>query len=102
MATKSAVAGEICGGIPPRYAETQPRRISWVIWSSILAIGCGATLYFFNPAQHGFYPVCTFYRTTGLLCPGCGTLRAMHQLLHGNLEAAVRLNAFTVSLLPIA
>jgi hypothetical protein len=101
MLTKSAVAGEIGGGIPPRYADTQRRRIAWVTLTCILAIACAATLYFFNPAQHDFYPICTFYKTTGLLCPGCGTLRAMHQLLHGHIEAAFRFNALIVSSLPL-
>lgn len=29
---------------------------------------------------------------TGLLCPGCGSLRALHQLLHGNFATALRFN----------
>jgi len=60
----------------------------------------GAALFLFNPAQHGFYPFCLFYRSTGLLCPGCGGLRAIHQLLHGHLSAAFRFNALFVCSLP--
>jgi hypothetical protein len=64
-------------------------------------IASAAVLYFFNPAQSSFYPTCVFYKTTGLLCPGCGCLRAMHQLLHGHIEAAFRFNALFVSSLPL-
>jgi hypothetical protein len=41
-----------------------------------------------------------FHRTTGLLCPGCGSLRALHQLLHGHLAAAFRFNGLLVISLP--
>ncbi|HWI58693.1 MAG TPA: DUF2752 domain-containing protein [Bacillota bacterium] len=60
-----------------------------------------AVLFCFNPNYHGFYPVCLFYRTTGLLCPGCGSLRALHQLLHGHLAAAFHCNALLVLALPL-
>lgn len=61
-----------------------------------------ATLFWFDPSNYGFYPTCIFHRTTGLLCPGCGSLRALHQLLHGNLRAAFHFNALlTVGLLGV-
>src|SRR6266478_6212704 len=100
MATKAAAAEEICGRIPPRYGETQRQPKVWFGVSALL-IASAAVLYFFNPAQFGFYPICFFYKTTGLLCPGCGTLRALHQLLHGHFEAAFRFNPLMVSSVPI-
>ena len=50
----------------------------------------------FNPASSGIFPPCPFHRLTGLYCPGCGSLRAVHQLLHGNLSTAFRLNPLLV------
>ena len=67
----------------------------------IAAIGGGVYLYLFNPAKAGFFPPCLFHKLTGLYCSGCGTTRALHQLLHGNLLEALRLNAFTMIALPI-
>ena len=64
-----------------------------------LAAGC-ALLYFFNPAEHMFFPVCMFHRVTGWNCPGCGGLRATHQLLHGHLAAAFQLNPLFVVAIP--
>jgi len=54
----------------------------------------------FDPASCGIFPPCPFHYLTGLYCPGCGSLRAIHQLLHGNLEAAWAMNPLTVLLLP--
>jgi hypothetical protein len=58
-------------------------------------------LFLFDPSRYHFYPVCPLYQTTGLLCPGCGTLRAVHQLAHGNFAAAWRLNPMFVVLSPV-
>ncbi len=60
------------------------------------ALGSGAVLFFFDPAQHGFYPVCMFHKLTGWNCPGCGGTRAAYQLLHGHLLYALRDNALFV------
>lgn len=66
----------------------------------LLAAVAGAVILFrFDPARTPFYPPCPFRRLTGCLCPGCGSLRATHQLLHGNLAEAIKLNAFSVLLL---
>jgi hypothetical protein len=101
MSTKAAAAKEICGSIPPRYGETQRGHAVWFALAA-MTIVAGAVLYLFNPAQFGFYPACFFYKTTGLLCPGCGTLRSMHQLLHGHIGAALRFNALMVLSIPLA
>ena len=80
--------------------ETQPpaaRR--WI--AGALALSAAATvLFLFDPGQHGFYPRCGFHALTGWDCPGCGGLRAAHQLLHGHVAAAWALNPL-VLLLPV-
>ena len=60
-----------------------------------------AVVYLFDPREPGLYPVCPFFGLTGWHCPGCGTLRALHQLLHGNVAAAFGYNAYTMLALPI-
>ncbi|MBK9981229.1 MAG: DUF2752 domain-containing protein [Saprospiraceae bacterium] len=45
----------------------------------------------YNPEQY-FFPLCPFRFLTGWLCPGCGSQRAMHQILHGHIAASMRLN----------
>jgi hypothetical protein len=58
-------------------------------------------LFWFNPTTAGFYPRCYFHELTGWYCPVCGTTRALHQLLHGNVAGAFRLNPLAISLLPL-
>jgi hypothetical protein len=54
----------------------------------------------FDPGTSGIFPPCPVRYLTGWYCPGCGSLRAVHQLLHGNLQAALAMNPLTVGLLP--
>lgn len=54
----------------------------------------------FDPASSGIFPPCPLHYLTGWYCPGCGSLRALHQLLHGNVRAAWALNPMTMVLLP--
>lgn len=49
-----------------------------------------------DPATSGVFPPCPLRVLTGWYCPGCGSLRAFHQLLHGNLRNALALNPFAV------
>ena len=58
-------------------------------------------LFWFNPTIAGFYLRCYFHELTGWYCPGCGTTRALHQLLHGNMAAAFRFNPLAILLLPL-
>jgi len=69
--------------------------------SALLAAAVGLVLFCFDPRQYHFYPVCLFHQTTGLLCPGCGALRATHQFLHGHVAAAFRFNPMLVVFLPL-
>ena len=59
-----------------------------------------AMLRVFDPATSGVFPPCPVRYLTGWYCPGCGSLRAIHQLLHGNVRAAWAMNPLTVVLLP--
>ena len=54
----------------------------------------------FDPATSGIFPPCPVHYLTGWYCPGCGSLRAMHQLLHGHLWEAWAMNPLTVVLMP--
>lgn len=56
-----------------------------------------------DPAA-ALFPKCPIKAVTGFDCPGCGSQRAFHALLHGDLAAAWRLNAalfFAVPLIAI-
>lgn len=57
-------------------------------------------VYAFEPTTAGFYPQCVFYRLTGLYCPGCGTARGLHALLHMDIASAFSYNPLMVVFLP--
>lgn len=56
--------------------------------------------YIFDPIESGWMPQCLFHKVTGLHCMGCGSQRVLHNLLHGDLQAAFKANAFLVLSLP--
>jgi len=49
-----------------------------------------------DPNVAGHYPTCPFLWVTGWYCPGCGALRAMHALGHGDVMTALARNPFAV------
>ncbi len=60
-----------------------------------------ACLYFWDPAEIAHFPKCPFFALTGYQCPGCGTLRGIHALLHLHLADALKHNLFMVASLPV-
>ena len=66
----------------------------------LAVLPCLALVYARSPEDPGFFPPCPFYALTGLHCPGCGTLRGLHQLLHGNPIAAFGYNPYAMLALP--
>ncbi len=68
----------------------------------VLAGLIAATLLCLPPTQYSFYPQCPVYRYLHLLCPGCGTTRALAALLRGHVGEAIRYNALTTLMLPMA
>ena len=84
---------------PPKIAAPQSLVFFTVVMLVAAVLGSGAMLFFFDPAQHGFYPICLFHLLTGWNCPGCGATRAAYQLLHGHLLRALHDNALFVLML---
>lgn len=67
---------------------------SSIVLAAILLYAC------LDPAGSVFFPKCMFYVTTGLKCPGCGSQRAIHEMLHLHLGEAFRYNAFLFAAIP--
>jgi hypothetical protein len=45
-----------------------------------------------DPDQPGHYPLCPTLALAGIYCPGCGMLRATHDLAHGDVTGALQRN----------
>ena len=53
-----------------------------------------------NPDGAVWMPKCFFKLLTGYDCPGCGSSRALHSLLHGHVGEALRFNPILVLVFP--
>jgi uncharacterized protein DUF2752 len=74
----------------------------WIAPAVVAAAAGGAAglLVAVDPGVPGHYPTCPFLAVTGLYCPGCGTLRLVHQLLTGHPGPALGLNPLFMAILP--
>jgi hypothetical protein len=85
-------------------AGAEGRRDVTLVFLTCLVVGLMISLlmlFLFDPTRVRIFPVCTFHRLTELDCPGCGSLRAMHQLLNGNVMTAFRHNPLLIGSLPL-
>ena len=56
------------------------------------AAAAAVVLHAVSPYEGGTYPTCPVLFLTGFYCPGCGALRAMHDLTHLDLASAWGMN----------
>ena len=66
------------------------------LYLALLAAACALLLLVDDPSRSGWLPECLFYKTTGYLCYGCGSTRALHALLHGHWLDSLRYNVLLV------
>lgn len=68
---------------------------------AIFFVATGMVIFFqMDPNGYPFFPKCPFLVITGFECPGCGSQRAIHQLLHLNIVGAFNQNPLVVLYLP--
>lgn len=66
----------------------------------LIGIAGIAVFIVFDPAGSVFFPKCPFRLLTGWDCPGCGSQRTLHALLHGQVSEAFMYNPLLVLSLP--
>jgi hypothetical protein len=71
-----------------------------VFTAGILLVGALALVYFGDPSHSRLFPPCPVHWATGFYCPGCGSTRAVHCLVHGDLRGALSKNALMVVSIP--
>lgn len=64
--------------------------------ATVTAVAAIVIYFSVDPAEASWMPKCLFYQLTGYKCAGCGSQRAIHALLHGDLTAAWNFNALLV------
>jgi hypothetical protein len=55
-------------------------------------IGVAVLFFVLDPTKHEIFPRCLFHSLTGGYCPGCGSQRALHNLLHFNIAGVISYN----------
>jgi hypothetical protein len=71
--------------------------------AAFLAGGVAAAVIYglLDPARHAIFPKCPFLMLTGgLRCPGCGSQRALHALLHLEFKEAFLYNPMVIISIP--
>jgi hypothetical protein len=77
------------------------KRIIFIVTLIIGGAAAAVTYGLFDPAKYAFFPKCPFLLLTGgLRCPGCGSQRAIHSLLHLNLKEAFLYNPMVIISIP--
>ena len=83
-------------------ADTDRKRRYGALGAGAALTGALAYIGIGDPHSQQFvFPACPFHALTGLYCPACGGLRMTHDLLHGDLAAAVVDNVFLLVGLPL-
>lgn len=58
----------------------------------LVLVGVAVLFYFLDPNTHEIFPRCLFHSLTGGYCPGCGSQRAFHSLVHMRFGEVVEYN----------
>lgn len=83
-----------------RATVARPGRERLHIATAVLLSLSVAVVAAVDPHTSGRYPSCPWHAVTGLWCPGCGGLRAVHDLAHGQLGVALHENLLVVLVAP--
>jgi hypothetical protein len=71
-------------------------------WIFVVIILVVVGYYFLlNPYEQDYFFIsCPFYQISGYQCPGCGSQRAFHELLHLRIFEAIKQNVLFVLAIP--
>ena len=86
--------------LAPDGLGARRRELASLAATTMGALAAAATLAMLDPNRPGHYPGCPFLALTGHYCPGCGTLRAVHDGLHGDVRGALARNPLAVIAAP--
>ena len=77
------------------------RRIVWAVAVSVVLVALAVVYFFVDPMEVRWMPRCLWKVVTGTDCPGCGSQRMAHALMHGDLHGAWQANAYALCMLPL-
>ncbi|MDX1766862.1 MAG: DUF2752 domain-containing protein [Arenibacter troitsensis] len=68
------------------------KKILGVIVFGVVFFGILLLYFFYNPSNSYYFPQCPFFTATGYYCTGCGSQRALHDLLHLDIMGVAKHN----------
>jgi|JI8StandDraft_1071087.scaffolds.fasta_scaffold32111_2 hypothetical protein len=78
--------------------QLSERQKAWLLLVGVVLFA--AFVFIYNSKTMHFLPRCPFYWATGFYCPGCGTTRGLHRLLHGDISGALHANILMIITVP--
>ncbi len=82
-------------------SASRARRVAAPLLLAGGLLAASLALHVRDPHQSGSWGYCPWLVLTGTACPGCGGLRAVNDLTHGDVAAAFSSNALLVASLPV-
>ena len=67
----------------------------------IVVVALATAYYCFDPVEVRWMPRCIWKVATGTDCPGCGSQRMIHALMHGDFKSAWHANAYALCIIPL-
>ena len=86
--------------LAPAASRSRLRRLAPPLLLAGGLLAASVALHVRDPHQAGSWGFCPWFAVTGTYCPGCGGLRAVNDLTHGDVLAAASSNLLFVSSLP--
>jgi hypothetical protein len=104
MPTVAPVEKPVAGRVRSGPGNRWPSRLRGPLTAAAFTAAAVGYVAAVDPSRSGsHYPLCPFRALTGFWCPGCGGLRAVHELAHGRLAAALSSDLVVVAgLVPAA
>lgn len=87
--------------LPLRDERSRWRRVQAPVLLAVALLAASVALHVRDPHRSGSWGFCPWLALTGTYCPGCGGLRAVNDLTHGDVVAAASSNLLLVGTLPV-
>jgi len=82
--------------------RSRGRRLVAPLVTAAATVGALGYLFAVDPNEPGHYPLCPTKALFGIDCPGCGCMRGLYALTHGDVAAAANHNHLLLLAVPIA
>ncbi|MGZ8736723.1 MAG: DUF2752 domain-containing protein [Nocardioides sp.] len=87
--------------LPLRDERSRWRRVQAPVVVAVALLAASVALHLRDPHRSGSWGICPWLALTGTSCPGCGGLRAVNDLTHGDLVWAASSNLLFVGSIPL-